>query len=384
MTLNILSILLLSLLELMGFEQQVTIVFVGDAMQHTPQTRAARQADGSLDYSQCFTHVQNDIRLADYAVANLECPLGGKPYSGYPCFSAPDEWARQLKATGFDLLLTANNHCLDRRDAGLRRTIAALDSMGIPHIGTYTSREQREAQLPFIVDIKGIKVAMLCYTYSTNGIPVQGNAVVDLIDRQVIGNDIDKARQQGATLVCVNLHWGEEYHSLPSQAQTDLADWLVQEKGVDLVIGGHPHVIQPMEMRHSKSSGKDAIVVYSLGNFISNQVDTDSRGGAMVIVTLGLSLGKVTSIKAEYKLFFCQKPSRPGEVHQLIPSHRQDLVRPDSRAAFGMFMRNARYILNKHNIGVCEADTLTPADRPFVPYPFPALDNDDDLQDWAM
>ena len=377
-SLGTILILLLSLLQSVWGEQEISLLFAGDAMQHGPQIDAARRAKGTFDYSSCFTFVEDDIKAADYAVVNLECPLGGAPYSGYPAFSAPDAFARQLSASGFDLLLTANNHCLDRRDAGLRRTITVLDSLQIPHTGTFLSSQHRSKVSPLIVDVKGLKIAMLSYTYGTNGIPVQGSVVVNYIDRNRIGADIDEARSRGAEVVCVNLHWGIEYQLLPVESQRTLADWLVEEKGVDLIIGGHPHVIEPMEIRHSNRYGKDALLVYSMGNFISNQNGDDSRGGAMVLVNLTTQAGKLKHIKASYRLFFCQKPLHPAKAasgssteaaptnYQLIPAHRTDLIRPDSRAAFDLFMRNARCIFDNNNVAVPE--TATPDQLPQRPY----------------
>ena len=295
-SLGTILILLLSLLQSVWGEQEISLLFAGDAMQHGPQIDVARRAKGDFDYSSCFTFVEDDISAADYAVVNLECPLGGAPYSGYPAFSAPDAFARQLTASGFDLLLTANNHCLDRRDAGLRRTITVLDSLHIPHTGTFLSKQHRSNVSPLIVDVKGLKIAMLSYTYGTNGIPVQGSVVVNYIDRDRIGADIDEARSRGAEVVCVNLHWGIEYQLLPVESQRSLAHWLVEEKGVDLIIGGHPHVIEPMELRHSHRFNKDVLLVYSMGNFISNQNGDDSRGGAMVLVNLTARAGKLKRI----------------------------------------------------------------------------------------
>ena len=175
---NLLSILALSLMSLLAGNAEVDFVFFGDAMQHSKQYEVARRADGTYDYSACFKHVQSDIEEADYAVVNLECSLGGAPYSGYPCFSAPDEYAKQLQTVGFDLFLTANNHCLDRRDKGAVRTINKLDEWGIPHIGTYINKADRAKRLPCIKDFDGIKVAFLDYTYGTNGIPIQKDVVV--------------------------------------------------------------------------------------------------------------------------------------------------------------------------------------------------------------
>lgn len=348
-----LSIFILSLVSLLQGNNTVNLVFFGDAMQHAPQLTAARQSDGTFDYSPCFKYVEDDIRWADYAVVNLECPLGGVPYTGYPAFSAPDSYAGQLSSVGFDLFLTSNNHCLDRRDKGVRRTIAALDSMGIPHIGTYVNKAARDAQMPFITTIKGVRFAFLDYTYGTNGIPVQGDVVVDLIDRDLVSRDLQAARDAGAQVLCVNLHWGIEYQLQPVESQRSLADFLV-EQGVDLIIGGHPHVVEPMEMRHSERYNKDVLLVYSLGNFISNQRDIDSRGGAMVKVAVTMVGNKPLVHDARYKLFFVQKPSYRGENYVVIPENRPELVRADSKSEFNRFMERAHSLVMSKNIAVSQ------------------------------
>lgn len=152
-----------------------------------------------------------------------------KPYKGYPCFSAPEEYAVALKDAGFDLFLHANNHCLDRRDAGLRRTLDQLDMLGVPHIGTYRNAAERAKNYPFVADVKGIKIAFLNYTYGTNGITVQGDVVVDYIDRAKIHTDIQAARRKGADLVVACIHWGVEYQLVQNKEQELLADWLVDE-----------------------------------------------------------------------------------------------------------------------------------------------------------
>ncbi len=140
------------------------LVFAGDAMQHQRQIDAARQPDGSLDYSGYFTALQPYISSADYAVVNLEAPLGGAPYSGYPMFCAHDNYVTALTDAGFDLMLSANNHILDRRDKGVLRTISAFESKGVSWIGVYRDAAHREQHLPFIRDINGFKIAFLNYT----------------------------------------------------------------------------------------------------------------------------------------------------------------------------------------------------------------------------
>jgi len=348
-----LSILLLSLVSLLQSNNEVNLTFLGDAMQHTPQLNAALAAGGGArhDYSACFKYVEEDIKSADYAVVNLECTLGGTPYMGYPCFSAPESYAQQLKDTGFDLFLTANNHCLDRRDAGLKRTVEQLDAMGMPHIGTYVNKEARDQQVPMLTTINGIKFAFLTYTYGTNGIPVQKDVVVNYIDKNLIARDIAAAREKGAQVLCVAMHWGVEYVLSPPAEVRDLADFLV-EQGVDLIIGGHPHVVEPMEMRHSNAYDKDVLLVYSLGNFVSNMNDIDCRGGAMVKVKVTMNGSKPVVHDPRYKLFFVQKPVSRGDNFVVIPENRPDLLRDGSRGEFTRFMQRAHDLVMSKNKGV--------------------------------
>ena len=348
---NLLSILMLSVVSLLQSNHTINLMFVGDAMQHAPQITAAQQFDGTYDYTPCFQYIEDDVRWADLAVVNLECPLGGKPYTGYPCFSAPDSYAQRLKDVGFDLFLTANNHCLDRRDKGLVRTCQMLDSLRIPHIGTYRDQQERDRRIPYIVNVKGIRIAFLDYTYGTNGIPIQGNVIVDFIDQQQIERDIALARERGADAICVNLHWGIEYQLKPVAVQRTLADWLVTQ-GVDLIIGGHPHVVEPMEVRYSKEYDKKVLLVYSMGNFISNQSDIDTRGGAMVKLSMRLENGRPVIVEPRYKLFFVQKPVTRGENYVLIPEARPDLLHPDSKGEFARFMQRTHDLVMSNNIDV--------------------------------
>lgn len=257
------------------------LMFVGDAMQHQGQLDVAKELGrgNGYDYTDCFKYIAPTIQEADYAVVNLEVPLGGGPdYTGYPCFSAPDSYAKALKDAGFDMFLTANNHCLDRKDKAARRTLTALDELEVDHIGTYHDAADREAKIPFIKDVNGIKIGFLNYTYGTNGIEPKEGAEVALIDTARMSKEIDMTRQAGAEIVCVAMHWGVEYVLLQNKNQEELADFLVR-KGVDMIIGGHPHVIQPMKVVHNDVEDKDVLLVYSLGNFISNMKTDDTRVG---------------------------------------------------------------------------------------------------------
>lgn len=341
---------LLPLLPAQAVERPAaTMLFAGDAMQHAAQIEAARRADGSHDYAGCFDSIADYVAEADFAVVNFEASLGGRPYTGYPCFSAPDSYARALADAGFDLMLLANNHILDRRDRGLHRTISTLDSLRIPHIGIYHDAAARDSLSPRIVDVGGFRVALLNYTYGTNGIEVQGGAVVNYIDPDRIKAEIAGARSRGAEIVAACIHWGDEYKLLPNRRQTQLADRLA-EAGADMIIGGHPHVIQPMEMR-TGADGRNILVVYSLGNFISNMKTADTRGGAMVKVTLERdSTGRAHVGGAAYSLVYTE-PAAAGHNFRLVPAHRS----ADPRAA--RFRSNAERIFSSHNINV-SSDSL--------------------------
>lgn len=356
-----LKLLLFSLLSFLtgtgdnNSRQGADLIFVGDAMQHQAQLDRAKTLGGGrgYDYSECFTYIAPTITAADYAVCNLEVPLGGGPdYSGFPCFSAPDSYAQALKDAGFDLFLTANNHCLDRHDKGARRTLQALDNLGVDHIGTYHDAAQRQQKVPFVKDINGIKVGFLNYTYGTNGIEPRDGIEVSLINKKKMAEEIRLTRAAGAEIVCVAVHWGVEYVLLPNREQKDLADFLVNQ-GVDLIIGGHPHVIQPMEVRHNDKENKDVLLVYSLGNFISNMKTGDTRGGALVRARIERGDdGKARFARASYDTFFSAKPEGGISNFTVIPSWMTGKIPAGQREHWTIFNINARRIFDAHNIKV--------------------------------
>lgn len=363
---TLLSILLFSLLSFLtgaaetGGPQGADLLFVGDAMQHQGQLDRARELGGgkNYDYSDCFTLIAPEITEADYAVCNLEVPLGGGPdYSGYPCFSAPDSYAMALKDAGFDMFLTANNHCLDRQDKGARATIEALDRLGVDHVGTYMDSLDRRKKVPFIKDINGIKVGFLNYTYGTNGIEPRDGVEVSLIDRKRIAEEIASTRNAGAEIVVVAMHWGVEYVLLPGEVQKSLARFLV-DQGVDLIIGGHPHVIQPMEVVHNEKENKDVLLVYSLGNFISNMKTGDTRGGALVKARIERGAdGKARFRSAVYDTFFSQKPYGERGNYRVVPSYRSNEIPAVQQEHWRIFNSSARRIFDACNRNVPAAVT---------------------------
>ncbi len=358
---NICTILLFSLLTFItgasasGENVSAELFFAGDAMQHQAQLDQALKVGGgkSYDYSDCFRLIAPVVTQADYAVVNLEVPLGGGPsYTGYPCFSAPDSYALALKDAGFDMMLTANNHCLDRSDRAARRTIAVLDSMGLDQIGTYHDAADRKARVPFIKDIKGIKVGFLNYTYGTNGIEPRDGAEVALIDRQRIAEEMKATREAGAEILVVAMHWGVEYVLRENAVQRSLADFLV-EQGADLIIGGHPHVIQPMEIRHNEKEDKDVLVVYSLGNLISNMKTADTRGGAYVRARLERGAdGKARFTHADYDTFLSAKPEGGLKNFMVVPRSEIWRLPAQQKAHWELFDRQASRIFDTYNKGV--------------------------------
>ena len=341
---------------LFGEYDSAELVFAGDAMQHQTQINAAKNTNGTYSYDECFEAIAPYIQKADYAVVNLESPLGGAPYSGYPMFCTPDSYSQALKNAGFDLMLTANNHALDRRDKGAKRTLDILDEQGLDHVGTYRNNADREKALPLIKDINGFKIAFLCYTYGTNGIKIQKDIVVDYIDKNKIKKDIENARSMGAEVICVAVHWGVEYVLLPNAQQKTLADFLTEE-GVDLIIGGHPHVIQPMEIRWSKTHNKKVFLVYSLGNLISNMTTKDTRGGALAKVKLIRDKnGNAVVDSASYRLVFTVQPGEGSKNFRIMPV--EDYISGKLKSNCDVFVNNAEKIFNKHNIDVPRDSSL--------------------------
>ena len=337
-------------------QQKLTLLFAGDAMQHSPQITAAKTAEG-YDYKNCFVHVKDEIEAADIAVVNLETTHAGKPYNGYPTFSAPDEFSADLKDAGFDLFLTCNNHSADQGKKGIERTIDVLDSLKIRHTGTFKDSAQYNLHYPLVVVKNGFKLVFLNYTYDTNGRPVHAPNIVNIISDKTILRDIEKAKRYNPDMIIACLHWGKEYQRLPVNEQKHLAK-LLTDNGVKLVIGSHPHVIEPMEAVKNADGKIEHVTAYSLGNFISNQKDRYTDSGAMIKIELQKNESGETEISdCRYSLVWRYKYIENGKLkYTLIPSsiydNNPEIVQPSLRSQMKSAFDDARELLNKHNVNV--------------------------------
>jgi len=334
------------------------MIFVGDVMQHDGQIEAAyNSTTGTYDYDDGFKFVKPILNEYDLRIANLEVTLAGKPYKGYPQFSAPDELAKTLVTSGFNVILTSNNHSCDRGDKGVSRTLDVLDELGVKHTGTFRSKAERDATYPLMVEKNGVKIAMLNYTYGTNGLTVKAPLIINYIDSNVIAADVAKAKSLKADYIVCNMHWGIEYKPLPGSYQKKWESYCY-ELGVDMVIGNHPHVIQPTEKK--KIGNEEKLTVWSLGNFVSNMSIRYTRGGLMVGANIKKENGSTTLGDVNHHLVYVLK-RQEGKTKQyyILPEfdyndYRQDFISSAEKAKMDEFFADSRKLYAEHAIGTKE------------------------------
>lgn len=264
----------------------VTLAAVGDDLIHTQIINSAKRVKGKKTYDHLFQHIKKDIQAVDLGIINQETVLGGRKlgYSGYPRFNSPTEIGDAIVAAGFDVVLHATNHAMDKGEAGLQRTLEFWKKYSnITILGV--NETQEDANTVKVVEVNGIRIAMLNYTYGLNGLPLPKHRtyMVNLLDEQSIRDDIVKAKQQSDFLI-VFPHWGNEYVYQPVDSQEKWTK-LFLELGVDLVIGAHPHVLEPVEWVEGEN-GHKMLVYYSLGNYISSQTEVPRMLGGLAKVTI--------------------------------------------------------------------------------------------------
>ena len=286
-----------------------TLVGTGDVLLHERLWHQAERdaqitANGTLDFTPQLANIAPVVSAADVAICHLEVPLAPLrgPYAGYPTFSGPPQIVSALVATGYDACSTASNHTFDQGASGVTRTLDALDAAGIAHAGSArTPAESAQTTLIDVTTIEGaVRLALLSYTYGFNGIPYPGEQTfwANEIDEQTILVDAATARQRGADVVVVALHWGTEFDHDPNPQQLDLAPRLIAAPDIDLLLGHHAHVVQPME-----NIGGEW-VVYGMGNLMANHAEPQGPKSEGLLTrftfTEDRSTGRFVVTAAEY------------------------------------------------------------------------------------
>jgi poly-gamma-glutamate synthesis protein (capsule biosynthesis protein) len=338
---------------------KMSLLFIGDIMGHDEQIWSAENREThTYSYDTVFTYVRPMISGAGIAIANFEVTLAGPPYKGYPQFSSPAALAVACRNAGIDYLVTANNHAADRGKTGISGTINRLDSLGIPHTGTFLSQESREALQPLMIRKDGLSLALLNYTYGTNGITVPEPVIVNILDKERVTRDIEKAKSLNPDMLILFLHWGTEYDTVPTPEQSDLAAYFFS-KGVDLIIGSHPHDLQKM-VWYRDGSAMNKAVVYSLGNFISNQRKSKTDGGSMVQIDLEKTGNSWKISNAGFYLVWVYTPIvKYRKQFYILPCSEFEkrpefFANPSDFIQMKRFIDDSRALLYKQNLNIRE------------------------------
>lgn len=290
----------------------ISLSAIGDIMCHSSQyIDAYISSTDTYDFSYVFDDIKNYIQYADLSVGNLETNFAGKNvgYSNYPQFNSPEELAFALADIGINVLSTAGNHCLDKDFLGLSNTLDVLDRANISHTGTFRTQNERDSIL--LKNVNGMKVAFISYTYGTNGIPVPDDKkfCVNLIDKNSMKKDIENVKSQNADLIIACMHWGIEYQTTQNSEQEELANFLFQN-GVDIILGNHPHVLQPMEKKTvilENGIVKDCFVIYAFGNFICDQNAENTRSSIILNLNITKNNGKIIIDNIDYVPIYMYK-----------------------------------------------------------------------------
>ncbi|MCL1941835.1 MAG: CapA family protein [Synergistaceae bacterium] len=299
----------------------VRLLFVGDIMTHLQQLNAAKREDGSYDFSPQFEKIR-DFLVGDLVIGNLETSLGGgERYSGYPpAFNTPDELADELKEIGFNVLLLANNHIYDQGAAGLKRTTEELDSRGFFHTGAWGAPSGSEDNAPLLIELKGIKIGIFNYASGSNvGITeaMRAETHLNIVNESSIKKDIEYLRENGADFIIATFHWGVEYEQEPTIRQRNLSEFCLKE-GADMVMGAHPHVLQPIEI--FESGGKVRMTAYSLGNFVCYQTTVPRERSVILAVTISDAGGGAGVAIRDISIFPIYFQITGNQALQVVPA----------------------------------------------------------------
>ncbi|MCH2235938.1 MAG: CapA family protein [Crocinitomicaceae bacterium] len=342
-------------------EHELSLIFIGDVMGHGPQiTSAYDEEKKAYDYNSVFQYIAPVMQDADYTIANLEVTLAGPPYKGYPQFSSPDELAVACKDAGVDIMVTSNNHTCDRGGKGIVRTVQVLDSLGFMRTGSFCDSTDRKHHTPLIIENDCFRIAILNYTYGTNGLNFPEPTIVNLLDKDIIAADMEKAKASNVDKIIVVTHWGLEYKREPVQSQIAWGEYIF-DQGADIVIGSHPHVLEKMVLEKSTNDGgKEELITYSLGNFVSNQRKPRTDGGALFKLTLGKKDDQCYIKNSGYILSWVYTPIEEGKKkYYILPAsqYENDTAFFDSMDSFNQmqaFIKDSRELFNEQNVNVPE------------------------------
>ncbi|MCW7507361.1 CapA family protein [Leptospira levettii] len=313
--------------------RQVRIKFVGDLMCHSSQiTSYLDLKTKTYDSFKSFEYVAESLQNANLTLGNLETTITEKSneYSGYPRFGSPIGYLNGLEKAGFDILSTANNHSADKGSYGIDTTIQKVTEFNMIPIGSYVSLEDFQKRKDLIQDVNGIKIAIYNYTYSTNGIPVRDGRIVRILNEDQIRNDVKFAKEQGVHFIILWYHYGNEYDENPNNSQLKWVNIGI-DAGADIIIGGHPHVVQKIDFYQDSNTNEDKLIAYSLGNFISAQNRQYTDGGIILSFTLEIGdqkLKRILNVESEpvwvnprdYRIIPIKK-YRNSELPSKLPKH---------------------------------------------------------------
>lgn len=345
---------------------KVKVKFFGDTMAHLGQIQYAYSyGGGDYDFSNQFAYISDFVKDSDLSITNYETTSNpNREYAGFPAFNAPPVYLKNIKDAGFDVVTTANNHSLDTDEEGVQTTIAAAKEAGLDYVGS----KEKESDKILYKEINGMKIAILAYTYGANGKEDLLNlreevASLNYLHEEIIKSDIEEAKENGADFIIVYPHWEIEYQSYPQESTVELAHNMI-DWGADLVIGNHPHVVQPVEI-YKNEDGKEGLIAYALGNFISKQsleVNGDIRCEQSLSIELSLNKNektgnkKISDIKlhplwvgtnyddygASTKTYLCEDFLEGGDKYDLVDDNQRARI----QQAYDMTMETAKTEVN--------------------------------------
>lgn len=349
-----------------GDYAEVKLKFFGDTMAHLGQIQYAYSyGGGDYDFSNQFVYISDFVKDSDLSITNYETTSNpNREYAGFPAFNAPPVYLKNIKDAGFDVVTTANNHSLDTDEEGVQTTIDAAKEAGLDYVGS----KEKESDKILYKEINGMKIAILAYTYGANGKEDLLNLreevdSLNYLHEENIKSDIEEAKTNGADFIIVYPHWEIEYQSYPQETTVELAHKMI-DWGADLVIGNHPHVVQPVEI-YKNEDGKEGLIAYALGNFISNQsleVNGDIRCEQALSIELNLKKNekngnkKISDIKlhplwvgtnyddygASTKTYLCEDFLEGGDKYDLVDEYQRERI----QQAYDMTMETAKTEVN--------------------------------------